>query len=556
MSGARRQARRPRRRRPAAAVTRPPNWFDAKTTEAEVLGADGANLDDPVALAGRFLADSKWRERADVRMARCEQLLTGISARSGSPGSDRLLSFHSEIFMLGGGDARVYTTSAARKRRLAKGGGGGSSRARARQRSSPIKYRSPLQAPRQRQRRRPNSANAHRRASSQSPSAQLQQRRQRHTMAPTSRPAAASPQRRRRPHSAARLAYVMTGATPSDRAVRPYSAALPLQLDLPWMRLQPERAKWRASWEPDQPLMFTSKEQLQPLPNAFRKKRAKRRKKRRKELGDQHWVVDLAAQRRRMLMPMLSRRNRAAVVIQNFFLQALHSSIRDKWMAYRDTEGHRLQTAAVRIQKVGRGHIVRSTARGAASEAASKAVAQREAAQHAAATVIQNAWRSSLSWRRVLLFRKVVLLRKKNSIRRIQRKIRARNVRRGVGRMVSQAGAFGAEAVLKMQGLFRGKLARRKTSELKEKKSWLKNVENAGAYGKRQVMKMQGLFRGRLSRKKTQKLKEGKEEVRDEDEEKKGDKTWTVRGFVGRKFSKRKKKGRKGKKGNGPKVKK
>ena len=107
MRGARR-----RRARGANATTSaldlPRNWFDAKTTEEELLGKDYVDLDDPVALAGRFLADSKWQEKADVRMARCEQLLSSISARSGKPGSDGLLSFHSKIFMLGGGDARKF----------------------------------------------------------------------------------------------------------------------------------------------------------------------------------------------------------------------------------------------------------------------------------------------------------------------------------------------------------------------------------------------------------------------------------------------------------------
>ncbi len=501
MSGARRARRRA-----------PSNWFDAKTAEAEALQAEYVDLDDPVALAGRFLADSKWRERADVRMARCEELLTGISARSGLPGSDRLLSFHSEIFMLGGGDARVYNNSPARKRRLANGGRGGS-RGRKNQRSSPIKYRSPLLAPRQKQRRRPTSAHGNSRAASRSS---------------TASPLNQSSQRRRRPRSAARLNYIKSGVTPADRAVRPYSAALPLQLDLPWMRLKPERAKWRASWQPDQPLTFTSKELLKPMPKDQRKRRAKRRKKHRKKLGDQHWVVDLAAQRRHILKPMLSRRHSAAVIIQNFFLRSLHSGIRERWMAFRDKELARLGAAAVQVQRVGRGHIARSLSRRRAAEAVARAAVRLEATRHAAANVIQNAWRSALSWRRVLLFRRVVALRKKNSVRRIQRSIRARNMRVGVGRIVAKAGAFGKDAVLKMQGLFRGKLARRRTRELKEKRSWLKNVENAGAYGKRQVMKMQGLFRGRLSRKKTQKLKEEK-----------GSKSWTVRGFVGKKFTRR-----------------
>ena len=440
----------PRRKR-----THQTNQFDHNLLNNE-KDLQSRYLGDPVELAGRFIADSKWQHKADLRMQKCEELLSHIIARSGKPGHNKLLSFHSEVLMLGGGDARLATTKRRRRRTQALPKGISPKP----KHLNPITYSSPLLGSKVAKSSSRRTTSTHRRASSRRQqkrpfSASPAPRRRAAAAAAAASTASSSPSlvaKEHRPQSAkinrsAYTHYLKNGTTPSANYVRPYTAALPLKLDLPWMRIKSEPSKWRVSWEPSQPLTYTPQQQLTPIVGKRKKKTNKR--------PDEHRVVDWARKRRALLEPLMKEKNDAAQTLQRFFLASKHVGIRDRWMSFRAGELLRRHYGATVIQRYGRGYIIR----------------KRERTRlNWAATVIQGNGRVVMSRHRVALFRKVVAMRQRIMAKKIQRGFRKGSVGRGVKRMVAKAGQFGKNAIVKMQGLFRGKLARKKSAL---KRSWL-----------------------------------------------------------------------------------
>jgi hypothetical protein len=412
------------------------NKFDQNLFNTE-KDQETVYLDNPVELAGRFLADRKWKHKADLRMKKSEQFLSHLMSRGNKADNQtKLLSYHSEMLMLGGGDARfARSVKVKRKQQL----NGLSPKPR---KKNPIKYTSPLLAPG---------------GPRKTPS--VSRKRQKQNII-RNRPSSASPgtirkrtSERKRPQSAFDT-YVRTGKTPSEKYLRPYSAALPLKLDLPWMKIKPEQRNWRASWEPTKPLTYTPQSQLKPIVAKRKKKKIKR--------PDEHRAVEWARLRRELLEPLTKRENQAASIIQRFFSNIKFIDIRDKWSSYHAGQVLRRHSGAVVIQRHVRGFFIRKLVK----------------KQNISATVIQSNWRIVLSRKRIELFRKVIAMRKRMMVKKIQRGFRSGAVRRGVRRMVAQAGEFGKHAIVKMQGLFRGKIGRRKSAE---RRSWLNQAKKSAS---------------------------------------------------------------------------
>lgn len=478
----------------------PTNKFDQQLIHRE---ADTLTqyLDDPIELASRFIADAKWKHKANLRMKKSEQLLTKLMARSNKAGhSNHLLSYHSKVLVLGGGDARFLPASTIKRKRILHGVSPKP------QKRNPVQYTSPLLAPggprrsssASRRRTNPNKRKSHsggRNKTSLRPSSAAPVRQ--HRTAGASSPTSSS---LTRPHSAhtaqtartARTRYITTGHTPSKQCIRPYTAALPIALDLPWMRIKPEPTAWRSSWEPTQPLTYTPQQHLKPL--------VAKRKKRRKTKEQEHRVVDWARKRRQLLAPFTKETNAAAVVIQRFFQAAKHVGIRDRWMIFHAGEVVRRKSGAVHMQRTVRGHLGRLRAAKKQWEAA-----QQQQRLNRAATVIQNNWRVVLSRQRIILFRKVVAMRKRNMAKKIQRGFRKGSVGRGVQRMYAKASEFGKNAIVKMQGMFRGKLSRRKSSK---QKAWMAEMKNS-------AVKVQSHFRGVFARRAARKAASRKKRKED-----------------------------------------
>lgn len=454
-------------------------------------------LDDPSSLATRFMADARWRHKSNERMSKCEELLTNIMSRSKKPGSNKLLSFHSEVLMLGGGDARF----AIPKRNLRQQTLNGVSQKQ--KRYNPIKYTSPLSgsgsgpkkksagSPYRRSKKRgkrPSSAATSRMkqlspysrptSPNSSPSQQRTIQRQRQRQRPQSATAATT----RKQHSK----YILTGITPSTEYIRPYSAALPIRLDLPWMRIKPEKSTWRASWEPSKPLTYTPKEQLKPI--------VKKKKKYKVTDPNEHRVVDWARRRRALLEPLMKEKNVAACTIQRFFAAIQSVSIRDRWIFYRAGNVKFQNKNAIIIQKHVRGHFTRLYL-------IEKKRQDESYRLNCAASIIQNNWRIILSKQRLLLFRKIVAMKKRHAAAHIQRGFRRGAVGRRVKKMVAKAGEFGKNAITKMQGMFRGKLSRRKT--FKKRKAFMEKMNKSATA-------LQSRFRGFFSRKKKKEKKQKK----------------------------------------------
>ncbi len=522
-----RNGRRRRRRRPAATA------FDRQFVLQEGRDRD-ADLDDAVALAGRVLAEAAHRElrRKDARMAACEQLLTSIQARgnaarrrSGGGGGTvtKLINFHSETLMLGGGESRAYLATARARRALNRRE---TQPGRAKTRlHSPIQYRSPLLAPVANKRRPASSSSS---SSSHAAKSGGRKRRQRpasaYALTTRTRPSSSSSSSyggdsssSRRPQSAAaataaaqqrrRLAkaatrYAFTGDTGSyETTVRPFSSPLPSRAldNIPWRRLHEPPARWRASWEPSTPLTYTPQDLLDPVAAAASERKRQRRKKktkrtRRARKDAPHWALTLAQHRRRLLAPVLAEQDAAARRLQRFFTTSQKVGIRDRWRDYQRSAVRRRASGALSIQRVGRGMLGRRRVR-ALREASRREQARRarRARRHAAAATVQRSWRIVQSRRRVELFRKVVALRKKHSARKLQRMFK-RKVGRRAQWALDKAGAFGKHAVLKMQGLFRGKLARRKSSRL------AKARQSMAARMKNSAVTLQSAFRGMFAR--------------------------------------------------------
>ena len=487
----------------------PPSEFDRKLVAHEHDFRTQLMLDDPVELAGRFLSNSKWQHKSNERMRKCEELLTNVMSRSGGPGKNNLLSFHSEVLMLGGGKRKHSNVRQQRQQVLQ----GVSPKQK---RHNPITYRSPLlgsggpqrtvasrkrpggnqrpssaspspstSTPTSRSTSRSTSASRRRRRPGSQPLQPRQHRGQRPSSATasSSNPRRQGKRRKRRPQSAASAStkaintYVLSGTTPSKEYIRPYTAALPLKLDLPWMRIKPEKSKWRASWEPTKPLTYTPKEQLKPI--------VKKKKRIKKTDPNEHRVVDWARQRRALLKPLMEEKHNAASTIQNFFTAAKHVGIRDRWMSLRAGELVKRNSGAIIIQRYSRGFFTRQYLR-------EKERQDKLYQLNLAACTIQKNWRIILSKQRTELFRKIVAMKKRHSAARIQRSFRRGKISRGVKRMVAKAGEFGKQAITKMQGLFRGKLSRRKSAK---QQSFMEQMKNS-------AVAVQSHFRGWFGRKK------------------------------------------------------
>ena len=494
----------------------PTNQFDTTLLDAESQHRI-MYLDSPVELAARYLADQKWQHKANLRMQKSEEFLTQLMSRSNTQGhQNKLLSFHSEILMLGGGDSRVAPSLKKKNKQLLHG------RRLKPKRTNPITYVSPLLAPggprkisaTSRKRRKQNTNHRRQSRPSSASPALLRKRnglsfksttQANHTKnnnksntSNTSNTSTSntsnntsntSKHSKRRPQSAHNR-YIKTGQTPSEKFVRPYSAALPLKLDLPWMRIKPEPSTWRASWEPTKPLTYTPKQHLKPL--------IAKQKKKKQTRPNEHRVVEWARQRRELLEPLMKAKNNAANVIQRFFQTSKHVNIRDKWFTYHAEQVGQRNTAAVVVQRHGRGYVVRSR------------MATIQQKRYDAALVIQSNWRTILSKQRIELFRKVVAMRKRIMAKRIQRGFRNGSVRRGVKKIMDKAGEFGKQSIIKMQKMFRGKIGRRKSAK---QRSWLNQMkQSAGAVSSN----FRGFFRrGNKNNNKKKGEQEGEEKTGD-----------------------------------------